>query len=96
MKKQTCRLHVQEWKMICRKCGEEVNEIDNFRGKSGKKQQQKTVTEKKEVKTLSLDSYEHFKKEERAGNFKPAKSSTSASTITRKSEALIHNETITS
>ena len=55
--------------MFCRKCGEEVKEIDNFCGKCGKKQQQKTVTEKKEVKTLSLDSYKHFKREERAGHF---------------------------
>ena len=36
--------------MFCRKCGEEVKEIDNFCGKCGEKQQQKTVTEKKEVK----------------------------------------------
>ena len=43
--------------MFCRKCGEEVKEIDNFCGKCGKKQQQETVTQKKEVKTLSLDSY---------------------------------------
>ena len=55
--------------MFCRKCGEEVKEIDNFCGKSGKKQQQETVTQKKEVKTLSLDSYKHFKREERAGHF---------------------------
>ena len=77
--------------MFCRKCGEEVKEIDNFCGKCGEKQQQKTVTEKKEVKTLSLDSYKHFK---RAGHFKPSKSSTSTSTITRKREPLIHNVTI--
>ena len=43
--------------MFCRKCGEEVKEIDNFCGKCGEWQQQKTVTQKKEVKTLSLDSY---------------------------------------
>ena len=55
--------------MFCRKCGEEVKEIDNFCGKCGEKQQQKTVTQKKEVKTLSLDSYKHFKREERAGHF---------------------------
>ena len=80
--------------MFCRKCGEEVKEIDNFYGKCGEKQQQKTVTEKKEVKTLSLDSYKHFTREERAGHFKPSKSSTSTSTITRKSEPLMHNVTI--
>ena len=80
--------------MFCRKCGEEVKEIDNFCGKCGEKQQQKTVTEKKEVKTLSLDSYKQFKREERAGHFKPSKSSTSTSTITRKSEPLMHSATI--
>ena len=57
------------------------------------KQQQKTVTEKKEVKTFSLDSYKHFKREERSVHFEPSKSSTSTSTITRESEPLIHNET---
>ena len=77
--------------MFCRKCGEEVKEIDNFCGKCGEKQQQKTVTEKKEVKTLSLDSYKQFKREERAGRFKPMKSSTSTSTITRKSEPPMHS-----
>ena len=80
--------------MFCRKCGEEVKEIDNFCGKCGEKQQQKTVTEKKEVKTLSLDSYKHFKREERAGHFKLSKSSISTSTISRKSEPLMHNVTI--
>ena len=49
--------------MFCQKCGEEVKKIDNFCGKCGKKQQQ-TVTEKKEVRTLSLDSYKQFKREE--------------------------------
>ena len=80
--------------MFCRKCGEEVKEIDNFCGKCGKKQQQKTVTEKKEVKTLSLDSYKHFKREERAGHFKPSKCSTSTYAITRKSQPLMLNVTI--
>ena len=75
--------------MFCRKCGEEVKEINNI----GEKQQQKTVTEKKEVKTLSLDSYKHIKREEQAGHFKQSKSSTLTSTITRKSERLIHNIT---
>ena len=93
-KKRAFFIHVQEPKMFCRKCGEEVKEIDNFCGKCGEKQQQKTVTEKKEVKTLSLDSYKQFKREERAGHFKPSKSSTSTSTITRKSEPLMHNVTI--
>ena len=54
--------------MFCRKCGEEVKLIDNFCGKCGE-QQQKAITDKKEVKTLSLDSYKHFKREERAGHF---------------------------
>ena len=80
--------------MFCRKCGEEVKEIDNFCGKCGKKQQQKTVTEKKEVKTLSLDSYKHFKREERAGHFKPSKCSTSTYAIIRKSQPLMLNVTI--
>ena len=52
MKKQACSLHVQKPKMLCLKCGEEVKEIDNFCGKCDEKQQQKAVTEKKEVKTL--------------------------------------------
>ena len=52
------------------------------------------VTEKKEIETLSLDSYKYFKREERAGHFKPLKSSTSTSTITRKSKPLMHNVTI--
>ena len=43
---------------------------------------------------LSLDSNKHFKSEERAGHFKPSKSSTSTSTITRKSEPLIHSITV--
>ena len=43
---------------------------------------------------LSLDSYKHFKTEERAGHFKPSKSSTSTSTINRKREPLIHNLTL--
>ena len=60
-------IHVHEPKMFCRKCGEKVKEIDSFCGKCGEKQQQKTVTEKKEVETLSLDSYNHFKREEQAG-----------------------------
>ena len=80
--------------MFCQKCEEEVKEVDNFCGKCGEKEQQKTVTEKKEVKTLSLDPYKYFKREERAGHFKPSKSSTWTSTITRKSEALMHNATI--
>ena len=77
-----------------RKCGEEVKEMDNFCGRCGEKQQQKTVTEKKEVKTLSLGSSKDFKREERAGHFKPSKSLTSTSTITRKSEPLMRNVTI--
>ena len=32
-------IYVQEPKMFCRKCGEEVKEIDNFCGKCGEKQQ---------------------------------------------------------
>ena len=80
--------------MFCQKCGEEVKKIDKFSGKCDGKQQQKTVTEKKEVKTQSLDSFKHFKREERAGHFKPSKSSASTSTITRKSKPLIHNVTI--
>ena len=91
MKKQTCSLQIQGPKMFCQKCGGEVKEIHNFCGKCGENQQQKTVTKKKEVK--SLDPYKHFKREKRAGNFKPSKSSTSTSTIT-KSEPLIHNVTI--
>ena len=87
-------IHVQEPKMFCQKYREEVKKIDNFCGKCGEKQQQKTVTEIKEVKTLSLDSYKHFNREERAGHFKPSKSSASTSTITRKSEPLMHNVTI--
>ena len=80
--------------MFCRKCGEEVKKIDNFCGKCGEKQQLKTFTGRKEVKTLSLDSYKHFKREEWAGHFKPSKCSTLTSTITRKSEPLMHNVTI--
>ena len=76
--------------MFCRKRGEEVKEIKNFCAKCGEKQQ-KTVTEKKEVKMLSLGFDKHFKKEERAGHFKPSKSSTSTSTIARKGEQLTHN-----
>ena len=71
-----------------------MKEIENFCGKYGEKQQQKAVTEKKEVKMLSLDSYKHFRRQELAGYFKPSKSSTSTSTITRKIEPLIHNVTI--
>ena len=71
-----------------------MKEIDNFCGKYGEKQQQKAVTEKKEVEMLSLDSYKYFKRQELAGYFKPSKSSTSTSTITRKIEPLIHNVTI--
>ena len=63
-----------------------IKEIDNFYGKCGKKQQQKAVTEKKEVKTLS---YKHLKREEQAGHFKPSKSSTSTSAITKESEPRI-------
>ena len=59
--------------------------------KSNNKKQ--SVTEKKEVKTLSLDSYKHFKREERAGHFKPSKISTSTSTIIRKGGPLIHKVT---
>ena len=77
--------------MFCQKCGEEVKEIDNVCCKCGEKQQPKTVTEKKEVKTLSLDSYKQFKREERAGRFKPLKGLTSTSTITRKSEPPMHS-----
>ena len=40
---------------------------------------------------LSLGFDKHFKKEERAGHFKPSKSSTSTSTIARKGEQLTHN-----
>ena len=54
LKKQACSLHVQKPKMFCLKCGEEVKEIDNFCGKCDEKQQQKAVTEKKEVKTLQI------------------------------------------
>ena len=54
----------------------------------------KTVTEKKEVKMLSLDSYKQFKRGERAGHFKPSKSSTSTCTIIRKSGPLMHSVTI--
>ena len=79
--------------MFCQKCEEEVKEVDNFFGKCGEKEQRKTVTEKKEVKTLSLDPHKYFKREERAGHSKPSKSSTWTSTITRKSEALMHNAT---
>ena len=93
LKKQTCSLDVQEPKMFCRNCGEEVKEIKNVCGKCGEKQQQKIVNEKKEVKTLSLYSYRHFKREERAGHFKPSKNSILTSTITRKGEKLIHNVT---
>ena len=84
LKKQTCSLHVEEPKLFCPKCGEEVKEIDNFCGKHDGKQQQKTVTEKKEVKTLPLDSYKHFKREERAGRLKPSKSSTWTSTMKKR------------
>ena len=80
--------------MFCQKWGEEIKQIDNFYGKCDEKQQQKTVTEKKEVKTDALDSYKHFKIKERAGHFKPSESSTSTSAITRKSKPLIHNVTI--
>ena len=58
------------------------------------KQQQKAITDKKEVKTLSLDSYKHFKREERAVYFKPSKCSTSTFAITRKSQPLMLNVTI--
>ena len=64
LKRPTCSLHVQEPKMFCRKRGEEVKEIGNFCCKCGQKQKQKAVTEKEEVKTLSLDFYKHFKREE--------------------------------
>ena len=50
--KTSVYLHVQKPKMFCLKWGEEVKEIDNFCGKCDEKQQQKAVTEKKEVKTL--------------------------------------------
>ena len=50
------------------KCGEEVKEIDNFCGNLAKSNNKKQKT-KKEVKTLSLDSHKHFKREERAGHF---------------------------
>ena len=78
------KIHVKEPKMFYQKCGEEVKDINNFCGKCGKKKQQKTITEKKEVKMLSLDSYKHFKRVERADHFKLSKSSTLASTVTRK------------
>ena len=44
-------IYVQEPKVFCQKCGEEVKEVDHFCSKGGEKQQQKTVTEKKELKT---------------------------------------------
>ena len=53
--------------MFYQKCGEEVKEIDNFCGNLAKSKSKKQKT-KKEVKTLSLDSYKHFKREERAGH----------------------------
>ena len=34
-KKKMCSLHVQEPKIFCQKCWEEVKEIDNFCGKFG-------------------------------------------------------------
>ena len=92
LKKQTCSLHVQEPKMFFQKCGEEVKKIDNFCGKCDEKQQQKTVTEKKEVRTLQI--LINILREDRADHFKPSKSSTSTSTIARKSKPLIHNVTI--
>ena len=91
---RTFFIYVQELKMFCRKCGKEEKEIDNFCGKCGEKQQQKTVTEKREVKTLPLNFYKQFKREKWAGHFKPSKSSTSTSNITRKSERLMHSVTI--
>ena len=50
--------------MFCRKRVEEVKQIGNFCCKCGQKTQQKAVTEKEEVKTLSLGSHKHFKREE--------------------------------
>ena len=35
LKKKMCSLHVQEPKIFCQKCWEEVKEIDNFCGKFG-------------------------------------------------------------
>ena len=77
--------------MVCQKCGEEIKEIENFIGKCGKKQQKRTVTENKKVKILSLNSYKHFKREEKVDHFKPSKSSTSMSSIIKKSKPVIHN-----
>ena len=77
--------------MVCQKCGEEIKEIENFIGKCGKKQQKRTVTENKKVKILSLNSYKHFMREEKADHFKPSKSSTSASSIIKKGKSVIHN-----
>ena len=59
------------------------SESRNILSRDGKTQQ-KTVTEKKEVKTLPLDSYKHFKREERAGRLKPSKSSTLTSTMKKR------------
>ena len=77
--------------MVYQKCGEEIKEIENFIGKCAKKQQKRTVTENKKVKILSLNSYKHFMREEKADHFKPSKSSTSTSSIIKKGNPVIHN-----
>ena len=77
--------------MVYQKCGEEIKEIENFIGKCAKKQQKRTVTENKKVKILSLNSYKHFMKEEKADHFKPSKSSTSTSSIIKKGNPVIHS-----
>ena len=57
-----------------------------------KSNNKKQSLRKKKLK--SLDSSKQFKREERAGHFKPSKSSTSTCTITRTSEPLMHSVTI--
>ena len=95
LKKQTCILHSRPGtEDALPKMWRRSKEINNFCGKCSEKQQEKTVTEKKEIKTLSLDSYKHFTREEQTDHFKTSKSSTSTSTITRKSEPLLHSVTI--
>ena len=59
-----------------------------------KSSNKKQSLRKRKLGSLSLGSYKDFKREERAGYFKPSKSLTSTSTITRKSEPLVHNVTI--
>ena len=81
--------------MFCRKFGEEVKEIGNFCGKCGEKQQQKQSLRKKKLKRyLQILINILREKNEQVILLKPSKSSTSTSTITRKSEPLMHNVTI--